>query len=294
VPCRWPSPEHTAEPSVRQTWEMQVAVVGHIEWIEFGRVDRIPGPGDIAHATAESQLPGGGGAVAAVQLSRLTGDCDLFTAFGDDPAGTASRRALSALGPQVHAESRRAVATRHAITLVDASGERTITTLGERLDPLGTDPLPWRRLEDAAAVYMTAGDEGAFRLARRAEVMVVSLRVLGKLAASGVRADCLVGSARDPAERWDPAALPGPAPLVVRTEGRDGGSFVTADDVHGRYPAEQPPAPLVDTYGAGDTFAAALTFALGAHMTVPDTVGFAARCAAMSVTGQGPYTAQIV
>src|SRR6185312_14178994 len=105
---------------------MQVGVVGHVEWIEFGRVDRIPGPGDIAHATAESQVPGGGGAVAAVQLSRLTSDCDLFTALGDDPAGAASRRELSTLGPQVRAESRRGVATRHAVTLVDASGERTI------------------------------------------------------------------------------------------------------------------------------------------------------------------------
>jgi ribokinase len=273
---------------------MQVAVVGHTEWIEFGRVDRIPGPGDIAHAVSEGQVPGGGGAVASVQLSRLTGDCDLFTAFGDDPAGTASRRELASLGPQVHAESRRGVATRRAVTLVDASGERTITTLGDRLDPLGADPLPWHRLEDAAAVYVTAGDGDALRLARRAEVMVVSLRALAKLAASGVRADCLVGSARDPAERWDPAALPGPPPLVVRTEGEDGGSFVTADGVRDRYRAEPPPAPLVDTYGAGDTFAAALTFALGAHMAVPDAVAFAARCAAMSVTGRGPYTARII
>jgi ribokinase len=273
---------------------MQVAVVGHTEWIEFGRVDRIPGPGEIAHAVAEGQVPGGGGAVAAVQLARLTGDCDLFTAFGDDPAGASSRRALTSLGPRVHSESRRGVATRRAVTLVDASGERTITTLGDRLDPLGADPLPWQRLEDATAVYLTAGDEEAFRLARRAGVMVVSLRALARLAASGVRADCVVGSARDPSERWDPAAVAGPPPLVIRTEGESGGSFVTADGERGRYPAAPPPAALVDTYGAGDTFAAALTFALGARMSVPDAVAFAARCAAVSVTGRGPYTARIV
>jgi ribokinase len=186
------------------------------------------------------------------------------------------------------------VATRRAVTLVDASGERTITTLGDRLDPLGADPLPWQRLEDATAVYLTAGDEEAFRLARRAGVMVVSLRALARLAASGVRADCVVGSARDPSERWDPAAVAGPPPLVIRTEGESGGSFVTADGERGRYPAAPPPAALVDTYGAGDTFAAALTFALGARMSVPDAVAFAARCAAVSVTGRGPYTARIV
>jgi ribokinase len=272
---------------------MQVAVVGHTEWIEFGRVDHIPGPGEIAHAVAEGQVPGGGGAVAAVQLSRLTGDCDLFTAFGDDPAGSASRRALSSLGPRVHAGSRAGVPTRRAVTLVDASGERTITTLGERLDPLGGDPLPWDRLQDASAVYVTAGDEGAFRLARRAEVMVVSLRVASRLAGSGVQADCLVGSARDPSERWEPAAFPDRPSLVVLTEGEDGGSFVTADGASGRYRSEPPPAPLVDTYGAGDTFAAALTFALGARIAAPDAMAFAATCAAVSVTGQGPYTARI-
>ena len=28
---------------------MRVAVVGHVEWIEFGRVDHVPPPGEIVH-----------------------------------------------------------------------------------------------------------------------------------------------------------------------------------------------------------------------------------------------------
>jgi ribokinase len=278
---------------MRQTVAMRTAVVGHLEWIEFGRVDRVPGPGEIAHATDVWQEIGGGGAVAAVQLSRLAGDCDLFTAFGDDPVGTASRRRLSTLGVQVHAVPRRGVATRRAVTLVDAAGERTITTLGERLDPLGGEPLPWHRLDDVNSVYVTAGDADAFRTARRARVMVVTLRALQRLAASGVEADCLVGSARDPNERWDPAALPRPPALLVRTEGADGGTFETAEGDHGRFSAEPPPGPIVDTYGAGDTFAAALTFALGVGMKVPDALAFGARCGAVCVTGRGPFGARI-
>ncbi len=278
---------------MRQTGPVRVATVGHIEWIEFGRVDRVPGPGEIAHATEVWQEVGGGGAVAAVQLSRLTGDCDLFTAFGEDPVGTAARRRLSTLGAQVFAEVRRGVATRRAVTLVDAAGERTITTLGDRLDPLGADPLPWARLEEADAVYVTAGDAEAFRRARRARVMVVSLRVLDRLVGSGVEADCLVGSARDPGEAWNPGSLPRPPGLLVRTEGAEGGSFEIAEGVRGRYEAETPPGPIVDTYGAGDSFAAGLTFALGARMGVPEALTFAARCGAVCATGRGPFDARI-
>src|SRR5919204_539567 len=29
---------------------MRVAVVGHVEWVQFARVERVPGPGEIVHA----------------------------------------------------------------------------------------------------------------------------------------------------------------------------------------------------------------------------------------------------
>ena len=41
------------------------AVVGHVEWIEFARVPRMPAPGEIVHVTESWQEAGGGGAVAA-------------------------------------------------------------------------------------------------------------------------------------------------------------------------------------------------------------------------------------
>jgi ribokinase len=119
--------------------------------------------------------------------------------------------------------------------------------------------------------------------------MVVTLRALRRLAESGVEADCLVGSARDPAEAWDPGALPHRPKLVVRTEGADGGTFETAEGERGRYEVAEPPCPVVDTYGAGDTFAAGLTFALGAGMDVERALAFAAERGAVCVAGRGPY-----
>src|SRR5436190_12384676 len=106
----------------------RVAVVGHVEWIEFARVPHMPLPGEIVTATDWWQEAGGGGAVAAVQLAKLAGAASFFTAVGDDELG---RRAVSALeghGVSVYAAVR-AAPQRRALTHVDPTGERTITGL---------------------------------------------------------------------------------------------------------------------------------------------------------------------
>ena len=265
---------------------MRVAVVGHVEWIEFGRVDRVPPPGGIAHATEGWEEPGGGGAVAAMRLAALAGACEFFTAVGDDERGERMVRGLRAMGVEVHAAVRSAP-TRRAMTLIDQNGERTITTLGERLEPAASDPIPWEHLGGTDAVYVTAGDPGAFAAARRARTLVVTTRVLAQLIAADVVPDALVGSARDPAEAVSIEALPWSVPLLVRTEGTDGGSFRTSDGNEGRFSAVPPPGPIVDTYGAGDSFAAGLTYALGAGRAVADAVAFAAACGAGAVVVRG-------
>jgi ribokinase len=271
---------------------MRVAVVGHVEWIEFGRVDHVPAAGEIVHATEAWEEPGGGGSVAAVQLARLAGACEFFTALGDDELGARALRELEALGPRVHAAVRDAP-TRRAVTLVDGTGERTITTLGDRLNPQASDPLPWDELDEADAVYFCAGDPGALRSARRARVLVATSRVLDLLAESDVPLDAVTGSARDPSERYDPAALRHPPALVVRTEGARGGRFETADGRAGRFAAEPLPGPIVDAYGGGDSFSAGLTYALGTGMEVEDALRLAARCGAACVAGRGPYAGQL-
>jgi ribokinase len=277
---------------------MRAAVVGHTEWIWFAAVDRIPGAGEIAHATAEWEEPGGGGAVAAVQLAKLAGRCDFFTATGEDDIAGRTLVRLTELGVTVHA-ARRTSPSRRALTQIDGDGERTITTLGERLAPSVNDPLPWDRLDGCDAVYVTAGDAGAFARARDATTMVVTARVLDELVAGGVRADALVGSARDPAERVEVGALPWRPALVVRTDGRSGGTFETADGRSGRYEPAPASERLVtsasrgDAYGAGDSFAAGLTYALGSGMSVERALEVAARCGAACASARGPYAGQL-
>ena len=257
---------------------MRCAVVGHVEWTEFALVDNVPGPGEIAHATEHWSGPAGGGAVVAAQLAKLAGACDFFTALGDDELGHASVTRLEQLGITLHTEW--FGSTRRAVTFVDDRGERTITTIGPKLRP--RDPLP---VDGYDAVFFVAGEPSVLRSARSARFLAATARELPTLLEGAVRLDLLVGSATDPAERYDRGLEVG---LVVRTEGALGG---TVGDR--RYAAAPPPGPLVDTYGAGDSFAAALCFALALGDAVDAALDLAARAGAAVVTGKGPYTAQI-
>ena len=271
---------------------MRLAVVGHIEWIRFARVRRVPSPGGIEHAIETWEGAGGGGAVAAVQLAKLSGACLFLSAFGDDHVAGDVRADLGVNHVELHSAERRGP-TRTALTMIDDTGERTIITLGERLEPRGADELPWNLLEGADGVFFTAGDVLALRAARKARVLVATARVLGLLADAGVELDAVVGSANDPAERYEPGLVAPPPRLVVRTEGAAGGSWEAADGTRGRYAAATPPGPIVDMYGAGDSFQAGLTFGLASGLDTNAALALAARCGAFAVTGRGPTGGQL-
>ncbi|HWF36710.1 MAG TPA: PfkB family carbohydrate kinase [Solirubrobacteraceae bacterium] len=272
--------------------QLKVAVVGHVEYVEFLRVARVPVAGEIAHARYTFAEPAGGGGVAAVQLARLARGATLFTAFGDDEVGRRSAARLEEYGVSVRA-AWRSEPQRRAVTFVDDDGERTITVIGERLAPAGADALPWDELAACDGVYVTAGDAAALRAARRARVMVATPRVGPALAEAGVELDALVHSARDSGERYAPGELD-PAPrLVVSTGGVSGGTFTAAEGRSGTWRAAPLPGPVVDTYGAGDSFAAGLTLGLAAGLEAEDALALAARCGAVCVTGEGPYGARL-
>ena len=125
---------------------MNVGVVGHVEWVEFIRVDDVPQPGEIVHALERWEEPAGGGAVAAVQLANLNGSFHFFTALGADDLGRRAREELELRGVTVHAPMLDEP-TRRAFTYIDANGERTITVLGDKLLASGErGELPWEEL----------------------------------------------------------------------------------------------------------------------------------------------------
>jgi ribokinase len=267
---------------------MRVAVVGHVEWVEFARVERLPTSGEIIQASEWWAEAAGGGGVASVQLARLAGGSTLFTALGRDELGGRALAELTELGVRVEAV-RHEEPQRRGFTFVESGGERTITIIGEKHVPRGDDALSWDDLGTTDAAYLVSADAGAVAAARCARVLVATARVLPVLAEAAVELDALVHSGSDPSETYAPGDLD-PAPrLVVTTRGAAGGSWAAADGTSGSYAAAPPPGPLEDAYGAGDSFAAGLTFALGRGDAAAESVAFAAAEASAALARRGAH-----
>src|SRR5215207_10053340 len=87
--------------NVKAAEDVRCAVVGHVEVVEFARVDHVPSPGEIIQTVETWTEPAGGGAVAAQALLRLAGDVRFFTAFGDDEVGHRAEQKLRDAGIRV-------------------------------------------------------------------------------------------------------------------------------------------------------------------------------------------------
>jgi ribokinase len=237
----------------------------------------MPSAGEIVHAERVWEEPAGGGAVVARQLARLAGRCELFTALGDDALGHASAERLAELGVDVHVTW--GGATRRAWTHVDGAGERTITVLGDKLLAGGRLPL-----EGYDLVFFVAGEPDTLRSARAARFVAATVRELRTLQIADVQLDLLVASANDPEERYDGSLRVG---HVASTDGANGGTL------DGEPYSAAPAHRIVDTYGAGDSFAAALAFALARGDDPHSATELAARAGAAVIGGAGPYEAQL-
>jgi ribokinase len=259
-----------------------------VEWVDFAAVESLPEPGEIIQASEAWAEAAGAGAVSAVQLAKLGAVTAFFTSIGDDELGRLAREQLEGQGVRVCAAP--VGPTRRAFTHVDQTGERTITVLGEKFRPRGDDErLPWHELKDYDAAYFVSGDSQALRRARDARVLVVAARDLNAVNFESVQFDALVGSALDAGERYEPDAFELTPHLVVATSSHLGGWAQPG----GPFEAAPKVGPVRDSYGAGDCFAAGLTFALARGDDPREAIALAARCGATVVTGKGPYGRQL-
>ena len=216
----------------------------------------------------------------AAQILKLAGSCDFFTALGDDELGHASVARLEELGLTLHVEW----------FGVDPARAHARGRQRRADDHHGRPEAPAERAASARRLrrrLLRRRRGEALRSARAARFLAATPRELPWLLEGGVHLDLLVGSGTDPGERYDDGTLD--VGVVVRTEGARGG---TADGR--RFEAQPLPAPVVDTYGAGDSFGAALCFALARGDDLDDALALAGRAGAAVVTGRGPYAAQLV
>ena len=183
---------------------LKFAVIGHIEWINFIKVDQLPKSGLISHASKSLEYPAGGGSVIAKRLRELTNsEVHFFTSLGNDFYGKQSYTILKEMGLNLHVAWREK-STRKGFSLIDNSGERSITVIGERLEPHITDKLNWNILKEMDGVFITAGDINLLIEARQAKVLCLTPRFgMDKINKSNIKIDGLIGSNLDPGEFFE-------------------------------------------------------------------------------------------
>ena len=186
----------------------------------------MPEQGEIVDASATWEEParrrsGRGRAARASSRARS------ISSSRSETTSSARARAtsLEELGCRVHAAVRDEP-QRRVFTFVDSEGERTITSLGTKLHPHGSDPLPWEELAEIDAVYFSAGDADALRAARQARVLVATARELPTLVCrrrAARRRSCAAAETRvRPMSR---ASWIRSRSMVVSTMGREGGTY---------------------------------------------------------------------
>ena len=269
-----------------QKGNLRFAVIGHVEWINFLAVDHLPKAGLISHSKRSLEMPAGGGSVIAKTLREITnGEVHFFTSLGNDFYGNQTKKLFERMGIDLHIAWRNSP-TRRGFSLVDNSGERSITIIGNRLAPSSKDNLSWNLLKGMDGIFITAGDEDIFKKSRSCPILCTTPRVgIKTIEKSKVFLDALIGSNLDPGEIFSLSDLTTIPKFVIKTEGKDGGILLPG----GRFKAVQNHNPIIDSYGCGDSFAAGILFGLASQWNIEKTVKLGTVLGGNCIGNFGPY-----
>ncbi len=265
---------------------LKFAVIGHIEWINFLKVDLLPKPGIICRANRSLELPAGGGALIAKTLYELSNnEIHFFTSLGKDYYGKKSFEFFEKIGINLHV-AWRSEATRKGFSLIDKNGERSITTIGKRLAPSHNDNLDWNILRDMDGIFITAGDNNLFKKAREANILCTTPRVgIDLINQSKVSLDALIGSNLDPDESFLLSDLNKTPRYIIKTEGEHGGIYIPG----GRFKAINNNDIKIDSYGCGDSFAAGILYGLAGNWPIEKALKLGKVLGRNCVEHFGPY-----
>ncbi len=271
--------------------QLRIAVIGHVEHVSIASAPSLPTPGKIEHLDDVVTIPGGGGGLAFFQLTRSPAEVHLFTALGNDDGGQLVSDRVHATNATVHIAHRDRPHTRDLV-VVTPDGRRTIFVQGEPLHPIIADPLPWDLLDGFDAIYFTGEDAELLRAARASRVLVVTSRRFDALVRSGVQADVVVGSRLDPREAHELVDYPVPPKASVMTRGKEGGEIETALGTT-RFRGPHVSGRLRGAYGAGDSFAGALTWYVACGLGIEESCARAAECGAAVLRDINPLDGQV-
>ncbi len=265
---------------------LKFAVIGHIEWINFLKVDSLPKPGLITHAKTSLELPAGGGALIAKTLYELSNnEIHFFTSLGKDYYGEKSYEFFEKIGINMHVAWRYET-TRKGFSLIDNNGERSITIIGKRLSPSYNDDLNWDILCEMDGIFITAGDNILFKKAREANILCTTPRVgIDLINQSNVILDALIGSNLDPDESFLLSDLNKKPRYIIQTEGEKGGIYIPG----GRFNAINNNHQKIDSYGCGDSFAAGILYGLAENWPIEKALKLGKVLGRNCIEHFGPY-----
>ncbi len=265
---------------------LKFAIIGHIEWINFLKVDVLPKPGIISHAKKSLEFPAGGGALIAKTLFELTNnEIHFFTSLGKDYFGEKSFEFFDNLGIKLHI-AWRSESTRKGFSLIDNQGERSITIIGKRLAPSSNDNLDWNILSKMDGIFMTAGDSRLLKICRNANILCTTPRVgIELINESKINLDALIGSNLDPDESFLSTDLIKKPKFIIKTEGENGGIYIPG----GRFSAINNNKPNIDSYGCGDSFAAGVLYGLAANWPIENSIKLGTVLGRNCIEHFGPY-----
>ena len=263
-----------------------LTVLGSINLDLIVRVKALPKAGETVTGGDYTALPGGKGANVAVVAKRLGAETEIMAAVGNDAYAAQALENLKREGVYLDAVRRVEAHTGLAFITVSEDGENQIAVASGANAAYAPSDVPKlcsdvliTQFEIPVAV-IEAALEGYTGF-----VAVNASPVRGGVEAILQRADLIIVNEGE-AAHYDLAAHEG---LVAVTLGAKGAELRKNGDLIAK--AVPPKVDVVDTTGAGDAFAAALTVALAEKQTPQEALDFACAVGALTTTKLGTQTA---
>jgi ribokinase len=278
----------------------RVVVVGSINVDLVVAADRLPRPGETVIGAGFARHLGGKGANQAVAAARAGATVTMVGAVGEDADGDESLAALEAEGIDVSRIRRVDAPTGVAIIAVAPDGDNQIVVAPGANALLSTDDASLPDLLSGPGVMLTcleipmpavmASVAAAARIGMKAIVNPAPAQALPPelLASAEIltpnAAELLLLTGATDVEGGVSSLLATGARAVVVTLGASGALLAEG---RRRRPIPALPVEVVDTTGAGDTFAGVLAAWLATGQELYEAVNAANRAAGLSVTQGG-------
>lgn len=296
----------------------KIVVIGSCNTDMVINMERLPLPGETLIGGKFFMNPGGKGANQAVAAARLGSDVCFVAKVGNDSFGIRAIEQYKAEGIDVtHITTDEEQPSGVALIMVDAYGENCIAVASGANARLGTKDIDYAKaaivsadivlmqletplvtVEYAAHIAKNMGKKVILNPAPAHSLPDSLLRNLHMLIANETEAEYIAGiqiTDMDSVARAADIISDKGVGCVVITLGAKG-AFVKEKGNYHQIPGYKVKA--VDATAAGDTFCGAVCVALAEGRSITEAVGFANRCASVTVTRMGaqsslPYRKEI-